>query len=118
VKVLKTYSINKGVNRSIVFKGLVAQYIWYMGGGMFALLLLYAGMYLAGVNTFISLAITVCLGTGMVLWIYHLSSSYGEHGLTKALARRSIPKVVSSQGRRLLSKQDKQKRVGSKQHQN
>ena len=107
---MKTYSINKGVNRSIVFKGLVAQYIWYMGAGMFVLLLLYAAMYVAGVNTFISLAITVCLGAAMIMWIYHLSSSYGEHGLTKALARRGIPKVVKSRSRRLFSKQGEKKK--------
>lgn len=99
---MKTYSINKGVNKSIVFKGLVAQYIWYMGAGMFVLLLLYAALYVAGVNTFISLAIAVCLGAAMIMWIYHLSSSYGEHGLTKALARRSIPKVVKSRSRHLF----------------
>jgi len=107
---MKTYSINKGVNRSIVFKGMVAQYIWYMGAGMFVLLVLYAAMYVAGVNTFISLAITVCLGAAMIMWIYHLSSSYGEHGLTKALARRSIPKVVKSRSRRLFSKQGGKKK--------
>lgn len=99
---MKTYSINKGVNRSIVFKGLVAQYIWFMGGAMFGVLLLYAVMYLAGVNTFISLAITACLGIGMIMWIYHLSSTYGEHGLNKALARRRIPKVVKTSSRRLF----------------
>ena len=99
---MKTYNINKGVNRSIVFKGLVGQYIWYMGAAAFAVLLLYAGMYVAGVGTFISLAITLCLGAGLILWIYHLSSTYGEHGLTKALARRSIPKVVKAAGRYLF----------------
>ncbi|HMT97439.1 MAG TPA: DUF4133 domain-containing protein, partial [Ferruginibacter sp.] len=28
------YQINKGINRSIEFKGLKAQYIWYLGGGL------------------------------------------------------------------------------------
>lgn len=102
IKIMKTYNINKGINRSIVFKGLVAQYIWYMGAVAFAVLMLYAAMYVAGVGTFISLAITLCLGAGLVVWIYHLSSTYGEHGLTKALARRSIPKVVKSSSRRLF----------------
>jgi hypothetical protein len=96
------YVINKGVNQSIVFKGLKAQYIWYMGGGMFALLIIYAVMYMAGVNTYISLAITICLGGLLLIGIYQLSSTYGEHGLAKALARRSIPVVVKSRSRRIF----------------
>ena len=34
------YQINKGINRSIEFKGLRAQYIWYLGGGVVALLIM------------------------------------------------------------------------------
>ncbi|REA63623.1 hypothetical protein DSL64_04065 [Dyadobacter luteus] len=96
------YVINKGVNQSIVFKGLRAQYIWYMGAAMFALLILYSIMYVAGINTYISLGITVCTGTGVLVWIYHLSSTYGEHGLIKALAKRSIPRVIKSHSRKVF----------------
>ena len=28
------YKINKGINKPIEFKGLKAQYIWYLGGGL------------------------------------------------------------------------------------
>ncbi|MEO6685508.1 MAG: DUF4133 domain-containing protein [Dyadobacter sp.] len=97
-----TYQINKGINKSIVFKGLKGQYIWYMGGGMFLLLILYAGMYMAKVNTYLSLGIMVCMGAAMMMGIYHLSSTYGEHGLTKTLAKRSIPKVVKSNSRKVF----------------
>ena len=97
-----TYQINKGINRSIVFKGLRAQYIWYMGAGMFALLILYAVMYMVKVNTYICLGITLCLGAAMIMGIYHLSATYGEHGLTKAMAKRSIPKTVKSSSRKVF----------------
>ena len=33
------YGINKGVNRPAEFKGLKAQYIWYLGGGLVGLAL-------------------------------------------------------------------------------
>ena len=36
------YQINKGINKPIEFKGLKAQYIWYLGGGLVALLILFA----------------------------------------------------------------------------
>lgn len=97
-----TYPINKGINKSIVFKGLRAQYIWYMGAGMFALLILYAVMYMVKVNTYICLGITLCLGAAMIMGIYHLSAAYGEHGLTKTLAKRSIPKTVKSCSRKVF----------------
>ena len=96
------YSINKGINKSLVFKGLKAQYIWYMGGAMFLLLIIYAVMYLLKVNTYVCLAIILCLGGLSTIGIYHLSSIYGEHGLTKALAKRNIPKVVRSCSRKVF----------------
>ena len=98
-----TYQINKGINKSIVFKGLRAQYIWYMGAGMFALLIIYAVMYMVKVNTYICLGITLCLGAAMIIAIYHLSATYGEHGLTKAVAKRSIPKTVKSSSRKVFT---------------
>ena len=34
------YPINKGINRPLEFKGLKAQYIWYLGAGLLVLLVL------------------------------------------------------------------------------
>lgn len=90
----ENYQINKGINKSILFKGLRAQYIWYMGGAMFALLIFYAVMYMLKVNTFLSLGIIIIAGSLTVMLIYHMSSAYGEHGLSKALAKRRVPKVI------------------------
>jgi hypothetical protein len=43
-----SYSINKGINKPIEFKGLKAQYIGYLGGGLGYLLVLFAILYLIG----------------------------------------------------------------------
>jgi len=51
------YQINKGINKPIEFKGLKAQYIWYLGGGLVILLIVFAVLYICGVNPFICLAI-------------------------------------------------------------
>ena len=88
------YQINKGINRPIEFKGLKAQYIWYLGGGLVALLILFAIMYITGVSTYICLAITLILGTLLFMLVYKLSNTYGEHGIMKALAKKSVPKAV------------------------
>lgn len=91
-----SYPINKGINRSIVFRGLKGQYIWYMGGAMFGVMILYAIMYVCGVNTYISLLITIVMAAAVMTGVYHLSQTYGEHGLTKAMASRQLPKLVKS----------------------
>ena len=97
---MSIYHINKGINKSIEFKGLKAQYIWYLGAGILVLLILFAGMYIAGINSFFCLGIILALGTFLVYKIYGLSAKYGEHGMMKALARRSIPSVIKNNSRK------------------
>lgn len=94
------YQINKGINRPIEFKGLKAQYIWYLGGGLLGLLILFAILYIAGINTFICLFLIVGLATALFMQIYKLSRKYGEHGMMKTLAKRSIPREVKTYSRR------------------
>lgn len=93
------YRINKGINRSIEFKGLKAQYIWYLGGGVIVLLILFAIMYILGLPTLICIGITVAAGSFLVVKVYGMSRQYGEHGMMKALARKGIPGVVKRKGR-------------------
>jgi hypothetical protein len=96
------FAINKGINKSIEFKGLKAQYIWYLGGGVVGLLVLYAAMYLVGINSYISLAFILAAGTCLVLFVYHLSNTYGQYGLMKEMARRKLPKVIKSKTRKIF----------------
>ena len=97
------YTVNKGINRPIEFKGLKAQYIWYLGGGLLALLILFAILYICGVNTFICLLIIVVAGTCLFMHVYKLSRQYGEHGMMKTLARRSVPSVVKIYSRKTFT---------------
>lgn len=96
------YQINKGINKSIEFKGLKAQYIWYFGGGVIVLLIFFAIMYIIGINSFICIGIILLVGTGLVIKIYGLSNKYGEHGMMKAMAKRSVPKVIKSYSRKVF----------------
>jgi len=98
------YSVNKGINKSIEFKGLKAQYIWYLAGGMLGLLIVFAVIYICGVNTYICLGIIIIAGSFLFMYIYRLSGKYGEHGMMKAVARRSIPRVVKSGSRTVFLK--------------
>ncbi|MGH2645254.1 MAG: DUF4133 domain-containing protein [Chitinophagaceae bacterium] len=98
------YKINKGINKSIQFKGLKAQYIWYLGGGMVLLLMLFAILYLIGINPFICIGVILIIGAVLVVKIYKLSSKYGEDGMMKQMARRKIPRVIKSYGRIIIKK--------------
>jgi len=96
------YSINKGINRPLEFKGLKAQYIWYLGAGLLLLLIIFAALYIVGVNSFVCLAIIIVKGTALFLYVYRLSHKYGQYGLMKKLARRHVPKEVKVYSRRVF----------------
>src|SRR4051812_22661633 len=98
------YAVNKGINKSTEFKGLKAQYIWYFGGGIIGLLILFAVLYISGVNAFICIGIILVAGIVLTIKIYALSNTYGEHGLMKKLAGRRVPKVIKSRSRAAFCK--------------
>jgi hypothetical protein len=96
------YQINKGINKPIEFKGLKAQYIWYLGGGLVILMIAFAIMYIIGINTFICLGLILTGGTFLFMYIYRLSNTYGEHGMMKKIAKRNIPDRVRSNSRKIF----------------
>jgi Domain of unknown function (DUF4133) len=63
------YQINKSSNKPIEFKGLKAQYIWYLGGGLVILLIFFAVIYIIGINVFMCLAVIVSLATGLFFFM-------------------------------------------------
>lgn len=96
------YQINKGINKPVEFRGLKGQYIWYLGGGLVTLLIIFAIMYICGINIFLCLLVIVALGTTLFLYVYRLSHRYGEFGLMKKIARKAVPKVIKSYSIQLL----------------
>jgi hypothetical protein len=98
------YKVNKGINQSIEFKGLKAQYIWYLGGGIILLLILFAALFIMGLPSFLCVGLIMVLGTLLVVKTYSLSRKYGEYGMMKALARRQLPKNVKCYSRKVFMK--------------
>lgn len=96
------YKINKGINKPIEFKGLKAQYIGYLGIGVILLLIIFAILYISGVNMFVCLGLIVLLCTLLFIGVYKLSDTYGQHGLLKKLAKRSIPECVIGRTRKIF----------------
>lgn len=96
------YQINKGINQSIEFKGLKAQYIWYLGAGVVVLMIVFAVLYILGVPSFVCVGIIVVSGALLVLKIYRMSQTYGEYGLMKALSKKQLPKAVRTYSRKVF----------------
>jgi hypothetical protein len=85
------YQINKGINKPIEFKGLKAQYIGYLAGGLVFLLIGFAVIYLLGVAVMYCIIIVTGLGSALFYQVFKLSHKYGEHGLMKKAAKRYLP---------------------------
>jgi hypothetical protein len=96
------YQINKGINKPIEFKGLKAQYIAYLATGLLVLLILFAVLFILGVNMFFCLALTLILGALLFTTVYRLSDTYGQHGLIKKMAKHHIPAFLKTRSRRLF----------------
>ena len=94
------YNINKGINKPIEFKGLKAQYIGYLAVGLVVLLVLFAILYITGVNMFICVGLILILGTVLFVFVYKVSNEYGQYGLMKKAAKRSIPSNLLCASRR------------------
>ncbi len=96
------YKINKGINKPIEFKGLKAQYIAYLAAGLISLLVLFAILYIAGVNMFVCLILIGGMGVVLFMTVYRMSDKYGQYGLLKKLAIRSIPDFIQGKTRKVF----------------
>lgn len=97
------YVINKGVSKPIVFKGLKAQYIAYLAVGLVLLLLGFVLGYLLGADLYLLLPMVLGVGTLLFWSVFRLSQRFGEHGLMKFFARRSLPSVLVFRSRKLFT---------------
>jgi hypothetical protein len=98
-----TYIINKGINRPIEFRGLKAQYIYYLAIGLAILLVAFSALYIAGVPVYFCAALIATAGSGLFAGVYHYSHKYGEHGLMKAISFKQVPVSMRCHSRKIFS---------------
>ena len=96
------YSINRGINKPMEFKGLKAQYIGYLAAGLGLALIAFAIGYITGMSMYLCLTMAVLLTTADFVLVFHLSATYGEHGLMKKLARNQVPDSVIIRSRKIF----------------
>ena len=91
---MSNYNINKGIGRTVEFKGLKAQYLFIFAGGLLGTLIFVMIMYMAGVNSYICLLLGAG-GASLIVWqTFSLNKKYGEHGLMKIGARKRHPRYI------------------------
>ena len=98
------YTINKGINRPLEFRGLKAQYILYLAGGLVGVLILFSILYIAGVNAYVTLLIGLSLGGFIFFFVYKLNDKYGQWGWMQRAAQKKVPERLTSRSRRFLMK--------------
>lgn len=109
------YKINKGVNRPIEFRGLKAQYIYYLAAGLAILLVLFCILYISGTPVYLSFLLILLLGGGLFVAVSRLSHRFGQHGLMKLFSARRLPSAVRPGTTRVFRSLVTQKRSSYKQ---
>lgn len=91
---MSSYNINKGIGRTVEFKGLKAQYLFIFAGGLLGVLILVMILYMAGTSSYLCLFIGTG-GASVIVWkTFALNAKYGEHGLMKVGAKKRHPKYI------------------------
>ena len=88
------YPVNKGIGRSVEFKGLKAQYLFILCGGLLALFVLFVILYMIGIDQWFCIGFGVVSASVLVWQTFALNALYGEHGLMKLGAARSHPRYI------------------------
>ena len=91
---MAAFEINKGVGRTVEFKGLKAQYLFLFAGGLLAVFILVVVLYLCGVSQVACLVIGV-VGASLVVWqTFAMNRKYGRYGLMKQGAIKMHPRYL------------------------
>lgn len=91
---MAAFEINKGVGRTVEFKGLKAQYLFLFAGGLLAVFILVVVLYLCGISQITCLVIGV-VGASLVVWqMFTMNRKYGQYGLMKKGAVRIHPRYL------------------------
>lgn len=105
------YPVNKGIGRSVEFKGLKAQYLFIFVGGLLALFVLFVILYMIGIDQWICIGFGVFSASVLVWQTFALNARYGEHGLMKLGATKSHPRYLLNRRRisRLIKKRKEER---------
>lgn len=88
------YAINKGVGRSVEYKGLKAQYLFIFAGGLLAVFVVFVIMYICGISQWVCIVFGAVAASALVWLTFHLNTKYGQYGLMKLAAVKYHPRYI------------------------
>ncbi len=91
---MAVYSINKGIGKSVEFRGLRSQYLFLFAGGLLAVFVLFVILYMMGIDQWFCIGFGVVAATVLVWLTFNLNAKYGEYGLMKLMAKRRHPRYL------------------------
>jgi hypothetical protein len=100
------YNINKGIGKSVEFRGLKSQYLFIFAGGLLAVFVVFVILYMAGVDQWVCIGFGVIAASVLVWLTFNLNARYGESGLMKLMAKKQHPRYLINRKvpRRLFQK--------------
>ena len=99
---MKSYQINKGVNRPVEFRGLKGHYIGYLAACVVGTMVGFGVMYACGISLYVCTPSALGLGGWAAARIFRMSRRYGLYGLMKREAEKRMPKALLSRSRKVF----------------
>ena len=93
------YPINKGIGKSVEFKGLKSQYLFLFAGGLLAIFILFVILYMTGIGQWFCIGFGVISSSILVWQTFALNHKYGEYGLMKLGAIQNHPNYLLNRKR-------------------
>lgn len=88
------YNINRGVGKTVEFRGLTSQYLLAFVIGLLIIFFVFVIMYMAGVSQWVCIGFGVVSATLLVWLTFWLNARYGTHGLMKLAANKRHPRCI------------------------
>ncbi|MFA7135967.1 MAG: DUF4133 domain-containing protein [Bacteroidales bacterium] len=88
------YNINKGIGKSVEFKGLKSQYLFIFAGGLLSVFVVFVIMYMVGIDQWICITFGLIAASVLVWLTFNLNQKFGENGLMKLMAVRKHPRYL------------------------
>lgn len=88
------YNINKGIGKSVEFKGLKSQYLFIFAAGLLAVFVVFVILYMAGVSQWFCIAFGLIAASVLVWLTFDLNARYEESGLMKLMAKKQHPRYL------------------------
>ncbi|MCU6770048.1 DUF4133 domain-containing protein [Barnesiella propionica] len=88
------YNVNKGIGKSVEFKGLKSQYLFIFAGGLLSVFVVFVIIYMIGIDQWICIGFGVIAASVLVWFTFRLNAQYGEHGLMKLMSKRQHPRYL------------------------